>query len=58
MRILITDNDLRYLVARIYFILIISFQLVPLFVIIGTGTVGAIAFTIRQAMKNPEARYV
>ncbi|KAJ7365668.1 NADH dehydrogenase 1 alpha subcomplex subunit 4 ndufa4 [Desmophyllum pertusum] len=32
-------------------------ELVPLFVIIGTGTVGAIAFTIRQAMKNPEASW-
>ena len=35
-----------------------SFQLAPLFVIIGTGCVGAVAFTIRQATKNPEARYV
>ena len=32
-----------------------SFQLAPLFVIIGTGCAGAIAFTIRQATKNPEA---
>ena len=30
-------------------------QLAPLFVIIGTGCVGAVAFTIRQATKNPEA---
>jgi len=30
-------------------------ELAPLFVIIGTGCVGAVAFTIRQATKNPEA---
>ena len=36
----------------------LPFQLAPLFVIIGTGCVGAAAFTIRQATKNPEAWYV
>jgi len=33
-------------------------ELVPLFVIIGTGCAGAAVFTIRQATKNPEAWYV
>ncbi|KAL9967784.1 hypothetical protein ACROYT_G026077 [Oculina patagonica] len=30
-------------------------ELVPLFVIIGAGCTGAVTFTIRQALKNPEA---
>ncbi|XP_022799432.1 cytochrome c oxidase subunit NDUFA4-like [Stylophora pistillata] len=32
-------------------------ELTPLFLIIGTGCAGAVAFTIRQATKNPEASW-
>lgn len=32
-------------------------ELTPLFVIIGAGCAGAVAFTIRQATKNPEASW-
>lgn len=49
-----------YVISLQQFILFDPFplQLAPLFVIIGTGCVGAVAFTIRQATKNPEAWYV
>lgn len=44
---------------RFYFILILfPFQIAPLIVIVCTASVGAIAFGVRQATKNPEAWYV
>ena len=44
---------------RFYFILVIfPFQIAPLIVIVSTASLGAIAFGIRQATKNPEAWYV
>lgn len=36
----------------------ISFQIAPLIVIVSTASIGAIAFGVRQATKNPEAWYV
>lgn len=35
-----------------------SFQIAPLIVIVGGASLGAIAFGVRQAMRNPEAWYV
>ena len=44
---------------RYYFILVLfPFQIAPLIVIVSTASLGAIAFGIRQATKNPEAWYV
>lgn len=44
---------------RFYVILVLfPFQIAPLIVIVCTASVGAIAFGVRQATKNPEAWYV
>ena len=44
---------------RFYFILVLfPFQIAPLIVIVSTASLGAIAFGIRQATRNPEAWYV